>query len=204
MQQMLHATHNSTEAAESFQLLQWLVIIYRVPTEPSSARSAIWRETKRLGALSLQNAVRMLPLSEANRQAYSRLAQRIENYGGEASVLETISPDADWQTRTIARFNAARDEEYGEMVDEAERFREEIDRERHKSKFTFAELEDQESNLERLHTYLSQVAARDRFSASGRGRAQAEIERCAAELEIFTQGIYQHQATLDDTNLQVR
>jgi hypothetical protein len=45
----------------------------------------------------------------------------------------------------IARFNAARDEEYLE-VDEAERYREEIARDRRKGKFTLAELEDEESN----------------------------------------------------------
>ena len=67
---------------------RWLLLIYRLPSDPSSARSAVWRETKRLGALSLQHAVCMLPVSEANRAAYGRLARRIEEYGGEATVLE--------------------------------------------------------------------------------------------------------------------
>lgn len=171
----------------------WLLLIYRLPKGASSARTAVWREVRRLGALSLQHAVCLLPLSEDNRVAYERLARRIEEYGGEASILETVSPSDGWHARTVACFDAARDEEYDEVVDETERFREEIARERRKGKFTFAELEDEESNLERLRKYLAQVEARDTFGAGGRARAVAEVERCAGVLEAFAQEIYDHQ-----------
>jgi hypothetical protein len=171
----------------------WLLLIYRLPSEPPSARSTIWREARRLGALSLQHAVCLLPLTDANAGAFTRLAKRVEEYGGEPLILETRSPDTSWEERTIGRFNAARDEEYEEVVDEAERFREEIDRERRKGKFTFAELEDEESNLERLRKYLAQVCARDTFGADGRAKAEAEVERCAEVLQEFANEIYEHE-----------
>lgn len=175
------------------ELRAWVLLIYRLPTDPASARSTIWREARRLGALSLQHAVCLLPRCEANVAGFTRLAQRVEEYGGEASLLETRSPDDTWETRTIGRFNAARDEEYEEVIDEAERFREEIDRERRKGKFTFAELEDEESNLERLRRYLGQVQGRDTFDAGARPRAEAEVARCAEVLQAFEQEIYEHQ-----------
>ena len=171
----------------------WLLLIYQLPKGASSVRTAIWREVRRLGVLSLQHAVCLLPLSENNRTAYERIARRVEEYGGEASILETISPNDAWHERVVSRFNAARDEEYEEVVDETERFREEIDRERRKGKFTFAELEDEESNLERLRRYLAQVEARDAFGAEGRFKAATEVERCAEVLEAFAQEIYEHQ-----------
>lgn len=158
----------------------------------------MWREVRRLGALSLQNAVCLLPLSEENRAAYERLAGRVEEYGGEASILETESPTDAWHERTVARFNAGRDEEYEEVVDETERFREEIERERRKGKFTFAELEDEESNMERLRKYLAQVEARDAFGAEGREQAAREVERCAEVLEAFAQEIYEYQRIAED------
>jgi predicted RNase H-like nuclease (RuvC/YqgF family) len=179
--------------------LHWLLLIYRLPTEPSSARSTIWRETKRLGALALQHAVCLLPQSEDNRAASARLAHRIEDYGGEATILETVSPDEAWQEKIIARFNAARDEEYEEVVDETERFAEEIARERRKGKLTFAELEDEESNLERLRRYLTQVQARDAFGAHGQAQAVAEVERCAQVLQEFAEEIYAHQEALGNS-----
>lgn len=171
----------------------WLLLIYQLPKGASSGRTTIWREVRRLGSLSLQHAVCLLPLSEDNRAAYERIARRVEGYGGEASILETASPSETWHGRTVARFNAARDEEYEEVVDETERFREEIERERRKGKFTFAELEDEESNLERLHKYLAQVEARDTFSAEGHMRAAEEVEQCAEVLEVFAQEIYEYQ-----------
>jgi hypothetical protein len=174
----------------------WLLLVYRLPSQPSSARSTVWREARRMGALSLQHAVCLLPSSDANSTALSRLAQRVEEYGGEATILETRSPDSAWEERTIGRFNAARGEEYEEVVDEAERFREEIDRERRKGKFTFAELEDEESNLERLRKYLAQVQARDRFGAADRAKAEEEVERCDEVLQELAQEIYQHQEAL--------
>ncbi|MCA1731640.1 MAG: hypothetical protein LC751_20225 [Actinobacteria bacterium] len=175
------------------------MLIYQLPKGSSSGRTTIWREVRRLGALSLQHAVCLLPLSKDNRAAYERLAQRIEEeYGGEASILETASPGDAWHARTVAHFNAARDEEYEEVVDETERFREEIERERRKGKFTFAELEDEESNLERLHKYLARVEARDTFGADGRARAAAEVEHCAEVLEAFAQEIYEHQRAAED------
>jgi uncharacterized protein YdbL (DUF1318 family) len=174
-------------------------LIYQLPKGSSSGRTTIWREVRRLGVLSLQHAVCLLPLSEDNRVAYEQIARRVEEeYGGQASILETASPDDAWHERTVSRFNAARNEEYEEVVDETERFREEIERERRKGKFTFAELEDEESNLERLHKYLAQVEARDAFGAEGRAQATKEVERCAGVLEAFAQEIYEHQRVAED------
>jgi hypothetical protein len=203
MQRMSHDTIipdiQYTALGPDTRLLRWSLLIYRLPAEPASARTTVWRETKRLGALSLQHAVCLLPESEASRLALGRLAARIEEYGGEATILDTSSPDAAWQDKTVQRFNAARDEEFEEVVDEAERFREEVARERRKGKFTFAELEDEESNLERLRKYLAQVRARDTFDAPGAARAVAEVERCASALEAFAQEIYDRQSGAGDS-----
>jgi len=202
LQRTLHETNNSDEriasSGEEVDQGRWLLLIYQLPKGSSSARTTLWREVRRLGALSLQHAVCLLPLSKDNRAAYERIARRAEEYGGEASILETASPDDAWHERTVSRFNAARDEEYEEVVDETERFREEIERERRKGKFTFAELEDEESNLERLHKYLAQVEVRDTFGAEGRARAAAEVKRCGEVLEAFAQEIYEHQMVAED------
>ena len=39
----------------------WLMLIYKVPTEPNRKRLAIWRKIKSLGAVYLQNGVCVLP-----------------------------------------------------------------------------------------------------------------------------------------------
>ncbi len=197
---MLHGNNDDNVGVETIAISEgacsWLLLIYRLPADPSSARSAVWREVRRLGALSLQHAVCLLPDSQSNRSAYARLCRRIEEYGGEATVLETVSPSDAWHIKIVDRFNAARDEEYDEVIDETERFREEIARERRKGKLTFAELEDEESNLERLRKYVRQVQARAAFHAPGEAKAVAEVEECAHVLEGFAQEIYQHQSAI--------
>lgn len=187
---------------ETSSLLHWLLMIYRVPSEPSSARSAIWRDTRKMGVLSLQHRVCLLSLTEENQAAFSRIAHRIEDYGGEVTILETVSPDTAWQSQIIARFNAARNEEYAEVIDETERFGEEIARERRKGKYTFAELEDEESNLERLKKYLAQVQARDTFGATGQSSAVEAVAGCGVILESFAQDIYlrQEEASHDSSS----
>nr|MBA3423986.1 hypothetical protein [Rubrobacter sp.] len=61
---------------------RWLLLIYQLPKGSSSARTTIWREVRRLGVLSLQHAVCLLPLSEDNHATYERIARRVEEYGG--------------------------------------------------------------------------------------------------------------------------
>lgn len=198
---MLHSTAHSASTTDPVSAPitwgEWLLLIYRLPRDPSSARTAIWREARKLGALSLQHAVFLLPLSEVNRTAYDRLARRIDEYGGEATILQTSSPTDTWHTRTVDRFNAARNEEYDEVIDETERFAEEIERERRKGKFTFAELEDEESNLERLRKYLAQVQTRDCFGAPGAAAASAAVEQCAEVLQAFAEEIHARHDAAD-------
>ena len=39
----------------------WLLLIYRVPPEPTRLRSTVWRRIKSLGAIYLQNSVAARP-----------------------------------------------------------------------------------------------------------------------------------------------
>lgn len=190
---MLHEAENASGPTRPVSHADWLLLIYHVPKEVSSARTTIWREARRLGALSLQHAVFLLPLSEDNRAAYERLSRRIEEYGGEVTLLEATAPNEAWQARTVARYNAARAEEYEEVVDEAERLREEIARERRKGRFTFAEMEDVESELERVRKYLERAEGRDAFGADGHDEAITAVQQSARECEAFAREVYERQ-----------
>ena len=49
--------------------IAWLLLVYRVPSEPASKRVTIWRDLKRLGALYLQQCVCLVPHTEALQEA---------------------------------------------------------------------------------------------------------------------------------------
>ena len=46
---------------------KWLMLIYSVPRHPSASRLYVWRKLKRLGAIMLQDAVWVLPLTHRTR-----------------------------------------------------------------------------------------------------------------------------------------
>ena len=54
----------STEAsATTLPPGRWLLLIYRVPSEPSRLRATVWRRIKSLGAIYLQSSAAALPAS---------------------------------------------------------------------------------------------------------------------------------------------
>lgn len=172
---------------------QWLLLVYKVPQEPSRFRTYVWRQVKALGCLYLQQAVWLLPKTPDLEVELGRLAAKIEEFGGEASLFTTQSPSPSWEERTIAGFNQIRDEEYAEIVENEERFEDEIRRETRKEKFTFAELEDVEAEWEKLKRWHERVVARDFFGAPGRKEAEVRLEEGGRMLNGFTRQVYERE-----------
>lgn len=179
--------------SNEWQAHRWLLFIYRVPQDPPGRRTYIWRQLRGLGALYLQQAAAILPAQPALREALRILAARVKEYGGEVSLLETCSPDTEWERGTVARFNAARDEEFAELVEGVERFEDEIARETRKRKFTFAELEDIEADWEKLERWRKRVETRDFFGATGTSEVAVAIARGRAALDAFTAAVLEQE-----------
>src|SRR5213595_2007659 len=64
----------------------WVLLAYRVPREPSTPRSALWRKLRRLGAAQVLDGLAALPLDARNRERLEWLADEVVEAGGEASV----------------------------------------------------------------------------------------------------------------------
>ena len=79
---------------------RWLLLIYRIKAESSGRRTYVWRQLRQLGAVYLQQAVAVLPDRPELRLELDRLGQRIRAAGGEASLLETVSPSPGLGGRT--------------------------------------------------------------------------------------------------------
>jgi hypothetical protein len=169
---------------------RWLLLIYRIKAESSGRRTYVWRQLRQLGAVYLQQAAAVLPDRPDLREELDRLGQRIRSAGGEASLLETVSPTATWEEELVARFNAARDAEYEEILDSVEGFEDEIRRETHKKRFRFAELEEGEADWEKLKRWFARLTERDFFGAEGRAGAQEALARGRALLDVFTAEVY--------------
>ncbi len=101
-----------------------------------------------------------------------------------------MSPTPAWEEELVARFNAARDAEYEEILDSVESFEDEIRRETAKSRFRFAELEEGEADWEKLQRWFARLAERDFFGAAGRTGAEEALARGRGLLDEFTQEVY--------------
>lgn len=66
----------------------WVLLLYKLPSEPSARRVHIWRKLKRLGAVSLQDAVWVLPATAWTVEQFQWLAVEIREMGGTAMVWE--------------------------------------------------------------------------------------------------------------------
>jgi hypothetical protein len=168
----------------------WLLLIYRIKAESSGRRTYVWRQLRQLGAVYLQQAAAVLPDRPELRVELDRLGQRIRSSGGEASLLETVSPSPAWEAELVERFNAARDAEYGEILDSVESFEDEIRRETLKQRFRFAELEEGEADWEKLRRWFGRLGERDFFGAAGRARAEEALSRGRTLLDGFTREVY--------------
>jgi hypothetical protein len=166
----------------------WLVLVYRVPTEPTRLRAAVWRRLKSLGAIYLQNSVAALPADAAAERALRTLRREIQDMGGTAHLLRcTVLAGA---TDVRGAFNAARDEEYEEIVDRCRDFLAEIEKETAAEHFTFPELEENDEDLAKLRGWFDKVRARDALGAPGQREARAALESCAEALDGFANLVY--------------
>lgn len=66
----------------------WLLLVYRIPREPTAGRVFVWRKLKQLGAIALQDAVWVLPQTPRTQEQFQWLASEITELQGDAMLWE--------------------------------------------------------------------------------------------------------------------
>lgn len=171
--------------------VRWLVLVYRVPTEPSRLRAAIWRRLKGLGAIYLQNSVAALPAGPSAERALRALRKEVQEMGGTGHLLDAGALGGGREIE--AAFNAARDDEYEEILDKCVDFHAQIRKEYDAEHFTYAELEENEEDLGKLRKWYAKIVARDVLGAARKDEVAAELENCAARLEEYAARVFREE-----------
>jgi len=164
----------------------WLLLVYRIPSEPTRLRATVWRRLKSLGAVYLQNSAAALPATDGAERALRRLRREILEMNGSA-VLLSCSALAGEQDM-VALFQAARDDEYDEILDKCGDFHAGLEKEYDADHFTFGELEENEVELVKLKNWYAKVAARDVFGAPNRAATLEALDACEQALERYAAG----------------
>jgi DNA-binding transcriptional regulator PaaX len=103
---------------EQPQELLWVLLVYKIPREPTSSRATIWRKLKRLGALLLHDAVWVLPATPWTREQFQWLAVEIGELEGEAYLWEARLLLNGQAEALVQQFQARVNRAYQEILEE--------------------------------------------------------------------------------------
>jgi hypothetical protein len=171
--------------------MQWTVLVVRLPAEPSRHRVAVWRELRRVGALSLGQGVWAVPATPAFAGGLDRAVELAGRGDGEVVLLTAAGRDAANAARLEALFTAAREAEWVEFLAEGGKYDAELDKETRIRKFTLAELDEEEQSLERLRRWYRELKVRDVFGAPSAAAAERLLKHCTERLEDYAERVYQ-------------
>jgi len=148
----------------------WVLLAYRLPREPSTPRSALWRKLRRLGAAQLLDGLAALPLDARTREQLEWLADEVVEAGGEATIwigeLASLAQERELATRMADAVAA----DYRRLLAEADAAREEPPGTRRRT-------------LGRLRRELRRIRARDYFPPSEREVVQQALSELASLVE---------------------
>ena len=96
--------------------ITWLFLVYRIPREPSAGRVFTWRKLQQLGAISLQDAIWVLPKTQRTQEQFQWLVTEIQELKGEATLWEAQSISAVDGDQLRKQFVEAVESEYREII----------------------------------------------------------------------------------------
>ncbi|CAM5543862.1 MULTISPECIES: Chromate resistance protein ChrB [Streptomyces] len=169
---------------------RWIVLVVRVPAEPSRHRVAVWRELRKTGALSLGQGVWAVPDVPLFADGIGRVLELTERAGGEAVSLAATGRGSHDGRRLRAMFTAARSADWAEFIADCGKFEVELAKEIRIAKFTLAELEEEEQSLERLRRWHRDLTARDVFGAPEAAEAGERLRVCVAACEDYAERVF--------------
>lgn len=176
---------------------RWLLLLAQLPSTPSSARVALWRRMRAAGATATVNGAWMLPDTAPHAELLDQAREGIRKQGGTAFVLSVQAPSPDANAEFIERFQADRSREYDEFAERCTALLDEIRREARAGKYTFAEMEESEQDLDKLARWLVKIRARDFFPDERAHQAAHLLTCCRDALDGFSQAVYAAEEVQD-------
>lgn len=170
--------------------ISWLLLTYKIPTEPAAKRMAVWRRLKGMGAVYLQNGVCVLPKTDDHVRRLKMLENDIDEAKGESVILETVALDRAQEEKVIARFKTDRDEAYVEFIDKCDDFEREVAKEIAADHYTYAELEENDVDLKKLQGWLGKIEKLDFYGGERAEEARSRLKECEAVLDDYARRVF--------------
>ena len=153
--------------------LEWVLLAYRLPREPSTPRIAVWRKLRRLGVAQVLDGLVALPADARTQEQLEWVADEILEAGGEANLwvghLTSVAQERD----LAAKMAATLAEAYRHVQTDAEAAASEPPGVRRRT-------------LGRLRRELRRLTQQDHFPPAEREQAQRAVEALAAKVEAVS------------------
>jgi hypothetical protein len=175
----------------------WLLLTYKLPPEPAARRVALWRQLKGMGGIYLQSSVCLLPKTDDHVRRLKLLENQIAAMGGDAVILETVALDRTQETKVVSRFRADRDESYREFVERCDAFEAKIVSATEAKQFGYAELEENDLDLNKLRDWLDKIHKLDFYGGGLAAQASDRLWRCESLLDTFARSVFEANDPLD-------
>ncbi|MBI2080503.1 MAG: hypothetical protein HYT86_02080 [candidate division NC10 bacterium] len=161
-----------------------MILVYKIPPQPTRLRAHIWRRLLRCGAVYLQNSVCLLPATPEGGENLRWLADEIEEMGGDAYLFraQAVGPRGDAPLLTRFREVATRERE--KVAAQLQGLRRRL-----RGRLSVAVLEEAEADFRRLRLALLRCDQRDHFPGPGREEAERALRQVREALEgQYTRG----------------
>ncbi|MBI4295957.1 MAG: hypothetical protein HY667_02430 [Chloroflexi bacterium] len=175
--------------------MEWLLFTYWLPAEPSRKRVSVWRQLKKIGALSTEGTGWLLPKTELLLGMMTDITRNVEEMGGTANLYTVAHFSEAQEQRAIASFQQEREREYSEIIKECRKTLHHIERESHERQFNFEEVEELEGDLEKIKRWFADVKKRDFWDVALRKGVESSISEVETNLASFTQKTYEEQSS---------
>ena len=151
--------------------VEWVLLAYRLPREPSGPRVTLWRKLRRLGAVQLLDGLVALPADARTREQLEWLADEVVEAGGEAWVWLGRLGSAGQERALASRMAEVVAADYEAVIADAESSEGESEVVRRRV-------------VARLRRELQRIGKRDYFPPPQRDVARAAVERLAASVVV--------------------
>ncbi len=146
----------------------------------------------------MTNGTWILPRNDHHAALLHEIAATVRGHGGQAFVFRADALGPDEHAAVLQKFLGDRAREYDELAEQASALIAELDRESRLEKFTFAELEEVEGEMQKLASWLDKIRTRDFFPGHRLKEAESLLARCRAALSLFSATVYAREGVTDE------
>lgn len=161
--------------------LNWIVFIYKIPSEPTKYRAYVWREIKKLGAIYLQDGVCLIPDTDDTHLFIGDLAEKVTSFGGTEYTFLSTTFSKEKDQLMIDQFNNARNDEYKELIPSVDRIQEYLEEEE-AWEYSDEQAKRIRDEFHKLLRQFQSIEARDYFDTDVGKQIRIMIEQCRKKL----------------------